>query len=226
MPAIHSEQERLAVARSLLERGEHVTAGEVLKTYIANNAGSADVDVAIYLLGRARLMGKDWVGATAEFERLLRDYPESDPSAAARFGLGEAYLGQSRPADFDQEYTERALDEFRRYLREAPGHWQNEAARERVLMLRTRLANKLVHTGTLYLKLHLPKPARVYFDMVAAEYQDTIWMPEAELGLAICDAREGKRTEAVERLEAIEANYAGQPIAERAARERKRLENG
>ncbi len=224
LPAIHSEQERLAVARRMLDRGDHVVAAELLRTFVANNAGSADVDEAIYLLGHALMLGKDWTGASGEFERLLRDYPESDSSAAARYGLAEAWFAQARPPDFDQEQTRRALEEWNRYLRDHPGHWRNEAARERVVACRTRLADKLTRTGTLYLKLDLPKPARVYFDMVIADYGDTVWAPEAEMGLARCDVLEGRRAEAIVRLQGIEARHSGGPIAARAARERKRLE--
>jgi outer membrane protein assembly factor BamD len=224
LPPIRSEAERLAVARRMLDQGEYVAATELLKLYVANNAGSADVDQAIYLLGIAHLKTRDWVSAGSEFERLLRDYPESDSSAAARFGLGEALFAQSRPPDFDQEYTQRALDEWQRYLQDFPGHWQNALASERIMACRSRLADKLVRTGTLYLKLSQTRPARVYFEMVATEYGDTVWVPEAELGLAICDARDGRRSEAIARLESIEARYPGQPVAARAARERKRLE--
>ena len=224
LPAIHSEEERLAVARRLLDRGEYAVASELLRTYVANNAGSADVDQAIYLLGYAHLKTRDWVSAAGEFERLLRDYPESDSSAAARFGLAESQFAQSRPPDFDQDHTHRALDAWQRYLEDFPGHWQNAAARERIQVCRARLADKLVRTGALYLKLSLPKPARVYFEMVTTEYRDTVWVSEAEMGLAMCDAREGRRPEAIARLESIEARYPGQPIANRAARERKRLE--
>jgi outer membrane protein assembly factor BamD len=224
LPPIRSEEERLTVARQLLDRGEYVAASELLRTYVANNAGSGDVDQAIYLLGYANLKTKDWVTAAGEFERLLRDYPESDSSGAARFGLAESWFAQSRPPDFDQENTQRALEEFRRYLEQFPGHWQNDTARERITACRTRLADKLVRTGNLYLKLSLPKPARVYFEMVTTEYGDTVWVAEAELGLAICEAREGRRPEAIARLQSIEARYPGQPIANRAARERKRLE--
>ena len=225
LPAIHSEEERLTVARGLLDRGEYVTATELLRTYVANNAGSADVDHAVYLLGYAQLKTKDWTSAASEFERLLRDYPESDSSAAARFGLAESEFAQSRPPDFDQEHTHRALDAWRRYLEDFPGHWQNDEARSKILACRTRLADKLVHTGTLYLKLNLPKPARVYFEMVTAEYRDTVWVAEAEMGLAMCDMKEGRRPEAIARLEGIEARYPGHPVASRAARERKRLEH-
>ncbi len=224
LPSIHSEAERLAVARRLHDRGEFAAAAELLKTYVANNAGAADVDQAIYLLGHCHLKTKDWVSATSEFERLLRDYPESDSSAAARFGLAEAQFAQSRPADFDQEYTLKALDEWQRYRHDFPGHWQNAAADARILACRTRLADKLVRNGVLYLKLKLPEPARVYFKKVTVEYRDTVWVPEAEMGLAVCDARQGRHAEAIAQLKSIEERYPGRPIAERAARERTRLE--
>ena len=224
LPAIHSETERLEVARTQRDRGEYAAAAELLSAYVTNNAGAADVDEALFLLGDCHLKIKDWTVASSDFERLLRDYPESDSSAAARFALAEAEFAQARPVDFDQEYTLKALEDWERYLRDFPGHWQNGDAAARVLVCRTRLADKLIRTGVLYLKLKLPEPARVYFRKVTLEYPDTSWVPEAELGLAICDARQGRRSEAITQLKGIEERNAGRPIAERAARERKRLE--
>jgi outer membrane protein assembly factor BamD len=224
LPAIHSEAERLSVARSLHDRGEFAAAAELLKLYVSANAGAADVDQAIYLLGHCYLKTKEWTLASGEFDRLLRDYPESDSGAAARFGLAEAEFAQSRPVDFDQEYTLKAMGDWERYLRDYPGHWQNGEATARILTCRTRLADKLVRTGVLYLQLKLPEPARVYFRKVTLEYPDTVWVPEAELGLAMCDARQGRRDEAIVQLKGIEERYAGRPVAERAAHERKRLE--
>ncbi len=224
LPSIHSEAERLAVARRLHDKGDYTTSAELLKIYVSNNAGSTDVDQAIFLLGHCYLKTKDWVAASSEFDRLLRDYPESDSSAAARFAMAEAEFAQSRTADFDQEHTIKALDQWQQYLRDFPGHWQNVEAEQRILACRTRLADKLVRTGVLYLQLKLPDPARVYFKKVTLEYPDTIWVPEAEMGLAMCDVRQGKRAEAIAQFKGIEERYAGRPIAERAARERKRLE--
>lgn len=224
LPSIHSEAERLAVARRLHDKGDYAASTELLKVYVSNNAGATDVDQAIFLLGDCYLKTKDWVAASQEFDRLLRDYPESDSSAAARFGMASAEFAQSKTADFDQEHTIKALEEWQQYLRDFPGHWQNAAAGERILACRSRLADKLVRTGVLYLQLKLPDPARIYFKKVTMEYPDTIWVPEAEMGLAMCDVRQGKRDEAIVQLKGIEERYPGRPIAERAARERKRLE--
>lgn len=226
LPAIHSDAERLRIARELHDRGHYGEAIELLKAYTTSASGTAQVDEAIYLLADSYLRQKEWASAQSEFERLLRDYPESDSAATASFRLGEALYGQSRGPDFDQEYTLKALQQWQSYLRDNPGHWLNGEAQSRITQSRTRLAEKLLHNGNLYLKLRLFRPARVYFRKVIDDYPETAAAAQALLGLALCDAREGRRAEAIEQLRQVEARYAGQEIATRAARERKRLERG
>ncbi len=224
IPPVHSETERLTYGRLALERREYNVAIELLKAYVANNAGGADVDKAIELLGESYLHIREWALAQTEFERLLRDYPESDSAAAGSFHLGEALWGQSRGPDFDQEFTQKALEQWDTYLRSYPGHWLNAQAEKSVARARQRLATQLADDGRLYLKLGRTGPARVYFQRVLDEYPDTGRAADAHMGLALADAKDGKRDEALAELRDVEARYAGQPVATRAAKERARLE--
>jgi outer membrane protein assembly factor BamD len=224
VPAVHSEPERLAQGRRALEQREYNVALELLKSYVENNAGGAEVDQAIELLGESHLRIKEWGEAQIQFERLLRDYPESDSAGAASFRLGEALWGQSRGPAFDQEFTQKALDQWESYLREYPGHWQNAEGEKRRRLARERLADKLDRAGNLYLKLKRAEPARVYFQRVLDEYPDTGFVPNASLGLALADAQAGKRDEALAALRDLETRFAGQAVAQRAAKELARLE--
>ena len=224
MPAVRSEGERLEIARQMAAKRNYNDAIEMLKTFIANNAGSAEVDHAIYLLGECYAYQKEWSSSALEFERLTRDYPESDSAAAAAFQLGAAYFGQSRPPDFEQENTRRALSQWENYLRDYPGHWLNAEAHHRIQLARMRLATKLVQAGDLYVKLRLLEPARVYYRRVEDEYGDTPQVGDAWIGFALCDALEKKKDAAIERLKQVESRFAGRPIAVRAARERARLQ--
>src|SRR5262249_46313793 len=115
LPAVHSEAERFATARRMMERKNWISAQELLKGYIKNNPGSADVGQAVSLLGQAYLNNHDYALAATEFERMSRDYPESDSTPSASFRLGEAYYAQARPPDFDQEFTNKALDQWNAY---------------------------------------------------------------------------------------------------------------
>ena len=224
LPAVHSETERIDLARRLIAERKYATAAELLKSYIDTNPGSASIDAALYLLGRSYLGTKEWALAANEFERVIRDYPESDSTPSAAFRLGEAYWGQARGPDFDQEYTHKALEQWERYQRTYPGHWLNDEGNRAVDRARSRLASKLLATGNLYLKLRQAGPARAYFEKIVADYGDTLLMPEAQLGIALADAMQGKRAEAISQLQDIERTYAGRPAAQRAAKERSRLE--
>lgn len=224
IPEIHSESERLAVARRLAAGQQCSAAIELLKTYVANNAGSADVDVALYQLGVCYLDTREWALAGTQFERVLREYPESDSAAAAAFRLGDALFGQTRPVDFDQEYTVKALDQWQRYLSAYPGDRYGDLAVRRIAAARTRLATKLLDNGRLYMKLKLYAPARVYFQRVIDEYSDTPVAGDAWLGLAEAEAGQGHRSEAIDRLREVESRFAGRPAAARAARLRESLE--
>ena len=224
LPAVHSDAERLELARRQYRERDWISAIDLLKTYIDRNAGSADVDEAIYLLGDCYLKSKDYPNAAMEFERLQRDYPESDSSGSAAFRLAEALFGQSRPPDFDQEFTIKALEQWGRFGRDYPGHWLEAEAERRVAQCRARLASKLIANGELYLKLRLADPARVYFQRVVDEFNDTPQVGDAMIGLARCDALAGHRAEAVAYLKEMETRFNGQPLGGRAARERARIE--
>ena len=212
-------------ARGMMARHDYVAASEMLKSYVDRNAGSGQIDDAIYLLGEAHLFGKEYASAQIEFERLLRDYPESDSSAAASYRLGEALEGQSRMEDFDQEFTMKALEQFDRYLRDYPDDVRNADAQAHVAKLRVRLAKKLLNTGVLYTKLNEPAAARVYFERVQTDFSDTPLVGEAILGVAKCDVELGHHEEALASLKQLEAQFHGKPLGERAAHEIYRIEH-
>lgn len=224
LPAVEGEANTLATARRLIERRDYTAAVELLRGYVDRNAGREDVDAAIYLLGEAHLKGKEPALAQIEFERLLRDFPESDSSASAAFQLGASLEAQSRGEDFDQEFTVRALDQYERTLREYPEHWLNAEGAARVAALRSKLARKLLNTGNLYVKLREPDAARVYFLRVRDDFTDTPLVGDAQIGLAWTDALSGRKEEAIASLRELESRFAGQPLARQAASERRHLE--
>lgn len=222
IPSVKTEAERLATARRLLDEGEIAGSIGLLKGYIERNGGASDVDQAIYLLGECYLKQKEWNSAQLEFERLLRDYPESDSSSAAAFRLGDALFGQARGPDFDTEYIQKALEQWLAYRTSYPEHWRQPEADQRIRHTRDMLARKLLTSAKLYIGLRMTTPARIYYQRVLADYGDLPLAGEADIGIATCDRLEGKKADAIERLERIEKEHAGQPAAEVARRERER----
>lgn len=224
VPQIMNDASRVPLARQLFERGDYSLAAEVLTAYAQSGAGNADIDQAVYLLGLTYLRQRDWPNAQVQFERILRDYPESDSASASSFRLGEALYGQSRKSDFDQEFTLKALGQWQEFARAWPEHpWAGEAA-SRIASCRTRLARKLWRTGNLYLKQSYYEPAKVYFGDVLREYADTPVYGEALIGMALADARLGRKDTALVVLRGLEAEFAGKPLGEQAAKWRAKVE--
>lgn len=226
LPQIHSENERLASARRLMVQRDWGIAAELLTTYVQNNGGSAQVDEAIYLLGECHLRLKDYAGAQSDFQRLIRDFPESDSAAAGEYMLGEAFWGNARGPDFDQEDTQKALAQWEQFLTRHPDHARAPEARSRVVTARTRLARKTLDAATLYWKMRHTGPSRLYFQKVVDDFPDTPLVGDALIGLALCDAQQGKRDESVAALRDLETRFPGTPLAARAAHERQRVESG
>ena len=220
LPQIHDEGGRLELARRLYAKGDASLAIEVLAPFSTSGSGSANVDEAIYLLGLCHLKTRDFSAAQADFERVQRDYPESDSAASASFRQGESLWGQARGPDFDQDYTLKALDQWMAFRRDHPGHWLADEATRRIAEARSRLATKLYRTGDLYVKLKEYASARSYFRDVLTEYSESPVYGDALIGWAVASARLGERDTALVTLGNLEQEFAGKPLGERAAKAR------
>ena len=91
------------------------------------------------------------------------------------------------------------------------------------IVLAGRLARSKAMPGRLAM---LTVGASVFFFLASnfAEWLTDPLYPKTPSGLALCDALDGHRREAIEQLRRVEADHAGDPVARRAAWERARLE--
>ena len=218
LPQVHDEGGRLDLARRLYAKGDAALAVEALAPFSTSGSGSANVDEAVYLLGLCHLKMRDFSGAQGDFERLIRDYPESDSAPSAAYRMGEALWGQSRGPDFDQEYTLRALDQWMQFRHDNPDHWLGPEAMKRIAEARSRLATKLYRTGDLYVKLREFEAARGYFHDVMTEYSDSPLAGDAVIGWALASARLGERDTALVLLRNLQEEYKGQDLGHKATR--------
>lgn len=217
MPQIHNDADRVTVARRLLDKGDHAMAVEVLSNYVNTGTGNADIDQALYVLGLSYMGEHEYASAQAQFERLTRDFPESDSAVAGAYRLGQAFFGQSRGPDFDQEFTLRAMNQWEAVVQaDEAGPW-GDLARTRIAECRARLARKLWRTGDVYVKLKLYEPAKVYFGSVIEDYADTPIYGDALIGNAVADARLGRRDSALAVLGRLAKDFEGRPLGLRAS---------
>jgi len=73
------------------QRGKFDLAAQGFRSYLEQAPGGDVADTAQYYLGESLYSAKDYRGAITEFERLVRDFPQSSQAPSALLKTGYAY---------------------------------------------------------------------------------------------------------------------------------------
>jgi outer membrane protein assembly factor BamD len=185
-------------AKTSFDQGNYLDAIPDFKAYIEQFPGTDRTDDALYYLGRCYIQEKDYALASAQFDRLLRDFPTSSLQADALLELARCDDLQSHPAPLDQAETQQALTRYNQFVEQYPDHPRIGEAKARVRVLRDRLAEKLLRSGRLYDKLRRVRASEFYLRKVLADYPESKWVPEATRLLSEVLAKQGRKAEAEE----------------------------
>jgi outer membrane protein assembly factor BamD len=190
-------------AKAAYDQGNYLDAIPDLKAYVEQYPGTDRTDDALYYLGLSYIHEKDYALASAQFDRLLRDFPTSPLQADALLELARCDDLQSHRAPLDQTETERALTRYNQFVDQYPDHPRVGEAKARIQALRDRLAEKLLRVGRLYFKLRRYTAAEFYLRRVLTLYPDSKWAGEATVLLSSALERQGRKPEAVEMLKKV-----------------------
>ncbi|HYR52582.1 MAG TPA: outer membrane protein assembly factor BamD [Candidatus Dormibacteraeota bacterium] len=166
-------------AKAEYDKGNYLDAIPDFKAYVEQYPGTDLTDDALYYLGLSYIQEKEYALASAQFDRLLRDFPSSPLQADALLELARCDDLQSHPAPLDQTETQRALTRYNQFVEQNPTHPRVGEAKARIQVLRDRLAEKLIRSGRLYLKLRRYAAAEFYVKRVLREHADSKWAAEA-----------------------------------------------
>ena len=154
----------LLQAKRAYEEGNYIRAVELLTAFLEAHPGSNQLDEVLFLLGGAHQKTGDNLLAVQDYERLIRDFPQSTFREPAEFERAEAnYLGSLGPA-LDSEGTETALSLYRAYLIRYPQGTFVEQARARIDVCLDRLAVKAYLNSETYRKLGRPRAQVIYLE--------------------------------------------------------------
>lgn len=195
-----------ADAQKALLDGKCWKAQSLFRNLLSDFPGSVYVDDAQYGLGQSYVCNKDYISAIFEFGRLLNEYPVSPFVDKARFQIGMCYFRQSRDIHRDQEETERAIEEFTRFLEDFPNSEIAPEARMRIQDLRDKLARKRLMHARNYLKWRYPAAAAVYARLVLEEHSGSHVSKEARFLLAKALRRQGELDEALTLLQGLKTD--------------------
>jgi outer membrane protein assembly factor BamD len=190
-------------AKAAYDRGDWVEAALDFKAYVEQYPGTDRTDDALFYLGMSYFKSKDEALASAQFDRLTRDFPQSPFAPDAMFYLARCDDFLSRPALLDQTETARAIDRYKQFLATYPENPNAAEATNRMAALVDRLAEKRYRAGRLYAKLSHRQAAILDLRDVLKEYPQSRWSGDAAVLLAELLLKDGRREEAIAALRQV-----------------------
>ena len=202
--------------KEAFDRGDWTEAIADLKAYIEQFPGTEKTDDALFYLGESHFQLKDYALASGQYDRLIRDFPDSPLHPDALLQLARCDDLQSHAAALDQTETVRAISRYKEFLELYPEHRRAGEARERMDALTDRLVEKRWRNARLYYRLKQYNAAEYYLRNVISEHPKSIWASESQLLLADVLIRKKKPQEAAQVLKAVGESVASADVKRRA----------
>ena len=174
---------------------------------IVDRASHTDLgDDALFFLAESYFLNKDYDLALVEFEKLVSRMGFSPYIEKSRWRICEALMLLSPNFYHDQESSKKAISQIQEFLDDFPNSEYSKDADKLINELRTRLAEKNMETGKLYVKLKAYDSAIVSYKIVVSEFYDTKFFNDANMEIIRCLALQKKSDEAKQYLTDLEIN--------------------
>lgn len=174
---------------------------------IVDRASHTDLgDDALFFLAESYFLNKDYDLALVEFEKLVSRMGFSPYIEKSRWRICETLMLLSPNFYHDQESSKKAISQIQEFLDDFPNSEYSKDADKLINELRTRLAEKNMETGKLYVKLKAYDSAIVSYKIVVNEFYDTKFFNDANMEIIRCLALQKKSDEAKKYLTELEIN--------------------
>jgi outer membrane protein assembly factor BamD len=215
--------ELYAQGESELERRRYFEAREAFRKIVERHPNSAWAPRARFLIGEAFYREAEFDKAVKEFETFLAFYPRHQIADLVQYRLAMSYYDQLKPVEQDQGLTAKAMEQFKRLVKDYPDSRYATDALSKIDVCRGRLAQKEVWVAGYYFNQGNPSAARQRLEFVLKEYPRTLVIPETLYTLAEVNFAEGKTREAVDLLRRLAGEYGYTEWGRRAADRLQRL---
>jgi outer membrane protein assembly factor BamD len=185
-------EELYKLGEQSLDKRTYAEARESFKKIVERHPTSSYAARARFLLGESYYRESEFDKAIAEFRTFLSFYPRHQIADLVQYRLAMAYYDQIKPIEQDQTLAVKALEEFKRLVKEYPESRYATDALAKIDIARGRQAQKELWIATYYFNQGNPGGARQRLELVLKEYPRTLVIPEALWLLAEVNYREGR----------------------------------
>lgn len=166
-------------AYALFEEERWRDAASAFEVVISIGRGTDYGQNAQYYLAESNYNNRQYLIAAAEYERYSDNYPNSERRQEADFKAALSYYNLSPRFNIDQQYTERAIEQFRLFLVRYPNSERLEEVGNKIEELRNKLARKKFEAAEFYMRTNRYNAAAVYYDMIIDRFPDSRYTERA-----------------------------------------------
>ncbi|MGH7198746.1 MAG: tetratricopeptide repeat protein [Candidatus Omnitrophota bacterium] len=130
-------------------------------------------DQAQFKIGEVYKAQAEFEEAQKAFQAVVDEYPSSDLVPKARYQIAYCSMQASKKSQYNEQYAQRAIEEFEGFKNTFPGDQQTVEADEAIKALRAKKALSNLETAQFYEKQGKLASAKVYYQEVANKYPDT-----------------------------------------------------
>ncbi|MBI2218266.1 MAG: outer membrane protein assembly factor BamD [Candidatus Rokubacteria bacterium] len=200
-----------------LERRQYEDARQAFQKIVERHPNSSFAARARFLIGEAFYREGEFDKGIAEFETFMSFYPRHQIADLVQYRLAMSYYDQMKPVEQDQGLTVKAVEQFRKLVKEFPESRYATDALAKIEVCRGRLAQKEVWVASYYFNQGNTAGARQRLELVLREHPRALVVPEALWLLAEVNAREGKTQEASGLLRRLASEFGHTEFGRRAA---------
>ena len=165
------------------DEGEYDNAIDALERLIISFQGSERAPEARHLLAESYFAKEEFITARAEYQRFLDRYVGHELSASAALGMCESLAEMAPHPQRDQTFTVEAITICGNVIVDYAGAPESLEAAGIRDSLRGTMAEKEFLNASHYFRRRQYDPAIKYFEFVIDLYPESIFAPQALLGL-------------------------------------------
>jgi outer membrane protein assembly factor BamD len=210
-------EELYQLGESELEKKRYAEAREQFRKVVERHPNSSYAPRARFLMGEAFYREAEFDKAVKEFEAFISFYPRHQIADLVQFRLAMSYYDQIKPIEQDQSLAGKAMDQFKKLVKEYPESRYATDAIAKIEVCRGRLAQKEVWVAAYYMNQGNIGGARQRLEKVVKEFPRAPVMPEALSLLADVNFSEGRDKDGLDLLRQVASDYSYTEWGKRAA---------
>ncbi len=200
-----------------LNRRRYEDARTHFKRIVERHPESSLAPRARFLMGEAFYREGEFDKAIKEFEAFMSFYPRHMIADLVQYRLAMSYYDQMKPVEQDQGLTQKALDHFKRLVKEYPESRYAPDALAKIEIGRGRLAQKELWVAHYYYNQGNLGAVRQRLEVILKDFPRTLVVPETLFLLAEVDSQEGLVDKARETFRRLVEEYPYTEWGRRAA---------